>query len=504
MEQDNKRILSNSIILYIRLIFTSIIGLVVTRVILKNLGIDDFGIYSVIGGVVTLIGFINTVMLSTSNRFIAFELGKGTTGNINKIFNVCLNIHAAVALLALLLGVAIGEWYIHRYINIPDGKLIEAIWVFRFSLLGSIVSFVGVPYIGLLLAKEKFLVFCAVDILMSVCKLIISYEIVYVQTERLVVYAALMAVVTALPTILYAIYCNRKYLELIRYRFYRKWSEYKEIFGFSVWIGYGALASVAKMQGAALIINYFFGAALNSALGVAFTVNSVIVTFAGNVGKAISPQITKSYAAGNIKRTEDLVIADSKYTFFLLTIPALPILLEIDAVLKLWLTVVPPYTGIFIKLMMVDALIGALNAGVPNAIFATGNIKWYQLIINTLFLLSLPIAFVTLKMGAEPYALLYAYIGVSFVALFVRQILLYRIVKFNTKRLLIKSYLPAFLVSLSVSPTYFLLRTEIHPMLVILISICYLLVLIFLIGLTSVERKTITHAIRSKLTRQGR
>jgi len=491
MQLNNRLILSNSVILYVRLIVVSLIGLIVTRIILKNLGITDFGIYTVIGGVVSLVGFINTVMLSSSNRYIAFEIGSGSTKSIKKIFNICINIHGAIAIIAILIGEAIGEWYIRNYINLPIGKLVEALWVYRLSLLGSVISFIGVPYIGLLLAKEKFLVFCTVDILNSLCKLIISYCIAYSSSERLVTYAVLMSFVITLPTFIYFIYCRKKYIDLVRYKFYKKWVDYKEIFDFSVWVAYGALAYVGKIQGAALIINFFFGAVLNSALGIANSVNAIIVTFAGNVGKAITPQITKSYAAGNLKRTEDLVIADSKYTYFLLLIPAVPILLEIDYILNQWLIEVPPYTAIFIRLMIFDALLGALNAGVTDAIFASGKIKIYQLYINTISLLSLPIAYLLLRTGAEPYTLFYAYISVTLVCLFIRQFILYKVVKFNTKRLLINSYCPAIIVTITLLPLISLTKETIHPLFVILISILYLLIMIFLLGLNKKERNYI-------------
>lgn len=497
MEQNNKLILSNSILLYIRLIVVSIIGLFVTRIILKNLGIHDFGIYTVIGGVVTLVGFINTVMLATSNRFIAYELGVGAINRINKIFNVSLNIHGAIALLALIIGEIVGEWYINNYIKMPPDKLMEAIWVFRFSLSGSVISFIGVPFMGLLLAKEKFLVFCTVDVLISFCKLIFSFCIGYILSNRLVYYAAIMALLTALPTFIYFLYCRRAYFDLVKYRFFKKWTDYKEILNFSVWVGYGAFATVGKNQGATLIINYFFGATLNSALGIASSVNGIIMSFAGNARNAISPQITKSYAAGNAKRTEDLIIAVSKYTFFLLLIPALPIFLEVDYILSIWLVMVPPYTAIFIRLMIIDVLIGALNAGVTDAIFASGNIKWYQLIINTIFLLSLPTAYFLLKMGGEPYTLLYAYIGVSIIALFLRQFLLHLIVKLNTRRLFLHSYIPAFVVTLSLVPTFLLPKISVHPLAVIVLSILFTLFVIFFIGLNKKEKDYALSIIRS-------
>lgn len=499
MSSENRLIISNSIYLYIRLIIVSLIGLVVTRVVLKNLGVNDFGIFTVVGGVVSLIGFINTVMLSVSNRFITFEIGKGTLTSINRIFNVSFNIHVFIAVSIILIGLPVGEWYIHNYLNVPLGRLNDAIWVLRFSILGSVISFIGVPYNGLLIAKEKFLLYSIVEVTVSISKLIIAYIIGFIATQRLITYTALMAVVTALPTIIYVIYSRKCDFELVKYKFYKKWKYYKEIFSFSVWVGYGALATVGKAQGANLIINYFFGAALNAALGIANSVNGIIITFAQSVGRAISPQITKSYAAGNRQRTEDLVIAASKYTFLLLLLPALPIFLEIDFILNLWLVDVPTHTANFIRLMLIDALIRALNAGVPEAIFASGRIKWYQLIINTIFLLSLPTAFVVLKLGAKPEALLLTYIGISIIALVIRQVLLYYIVGFNTKRLLLKSYLPSILVCVSLTPLFLFPFNHIHSIGVIVIAVFYLLLSVLILGFNRQERGYILQTVHSTL-----
>jgi len=501
MDKNNKVIISNSIILFIRLIIVSLIGLFVTRLVLKNLGITDFGVFAVVGGVVSLMSFVNTVMLSVSNRFIAVELGKGTNKSINRIFNISFNIHLCIAVVIFIIGMPLGEWYIHYYLNIPPEKLIDAVWVLRFALLGSVISFVGVPYNGLLVAKEKFLLYSIVEVLVSIFKLITAYIIGFIVTQRLVTYTALMAFLTALPTIIYVIYIRKYDLELVSYKLYKKWVDYKEMFSFSIWVAYGAFASVGKAQGANLIINSFFGAALNAALGIASTVNGIIIIFASSAGRAISPQITKSYSAGNMKRTEDLVIASSKYTFLLLLMPALPIFLEIDYILNLWLLDVPKYTANFIRLMLLDALIGALNAGVPEAIFASGKIKWYQIIINTIFLFSLPISFFVLKQGANPEALLFVYIGISVFALITRQFLLYYIVHFNTKRLILNSYLPSILVLFSLFPFFFHSYIVIHSIFIMVIAVVYLILSIFIIGFNREEKREVVKVVRSVISK---
>lgn len=491
MNGENKLIIKNSSYLYIRLIVTSVVSLFTTRIILKNIGIEDYGIYTIIGGIVLLIGFINTVMLSVSNRFIAFEVGSGSISSTNRIFNTCLIIHILIAIIALFIGLPFGEWYIHNYVNISSEKIIVAIWVFRFSLIGSIVSFIGVPYNGLLIAKENFLPYTIIEIINTFLKLIIACLILIVTKDKLIVFAGLMSILTMTPTFFYFIYCKFKYTNIVKFLFNSNIFEYRIILSFSVWVGYGALAFVGKIQGANLLLNYYFGTAINASLGIANSLNAIIITFAANLSNAISPQITKTFAANELKRTEDLVIANSKYNFFLLLFPALPLFLEVEYIMNIWLFEVPPRVSIFIRLMIIDSLIGGLNSGIINAVNASGKIKWYQIIVNTTSLLSLPLAFIFLNNGYAPESLFYSYIIISIVVLFVRQIVLNYIIKFNIKRLILKSYLPAVIVALTLVPLYFMKLLNLHPVIFMFFSIIYLVTSILIFGLSKFERDSL-------------
>ena len=492
MNAENRTIVFNTFILYSRLFITSIIGLLATRYILKGLGVDDFGIYAVIGGFVSLMAFVNTIMLSATNRFIAFEVGRNLPENINRIFNASRLIHIIIAAIVLLLAFTIGRWYIIHYVNLPDGRLEDALHVFKWSVLGSAIAFVGVPYNGFLLAKEKFAVFCSTEIVVSFAKLIVALFLLRFSGNRLLFYAILMAGLTALPTFVYWVYCQLRYRELVRWDAPSNFQVYRELLSFSVWTGYGALATVGKVQGAALLINFFFGVAFNAAFGIANSVNAILVLFCSNVGKAISPQITKSYARGDLCRMEKLVIASSKYSFFLMLLPAVPLFLKTEYILGLWLGEVPSYTSIFIRLMIVDALIGTLNAGIPEAIFATGRIKAYQLIVNTLFLMSLPLAYLLLQSYPVPSVILYSYIIISVIVLFVRQFILHYIIKFNNKNLLYESYIPAIKVLILVLLSGWLISYFQPKEFVVLFGplVCTVF-FIYWVGLTNGERQTV-------------
>ena len=495
-ENTNKAILVNSLILYIRLGLVAITSLFTTRFALKALGVDDFGLFSVVGGIVSFMSIFNTVMLTTSNRFIATAIGKGNIENANKQFNINLIIHIAIAALTLLLTIPLGEWYINKFVNYP-GDLNNAIWVYRISMLGAVISFLGVPYNGLLLAKERFFVFCSTDVLSSILKMAMSYFLISHFSEKLLVYALTIAFTTAYPTLVFYIYCNSKFAEICKFQIVKDKKSYRDVLDFSMWIGYGAVATVGKNQGAALIINGFFNTVMNTALGIANSINQILLSFSHNISKSIAPQIVKNYAIGNKDRCESLVILSSKASFIVMLLVSSPFIVAPDFIFKLWLGTIPDHLILFTYLLIADALIGSINAGIPELIFATGNIKWYQIIVNTLFLLSVIVGFFVLKAGAPAHYLQVTYIFFSIIILVVRQIVLNRVVKFNNKRLLISAYLPSITIFLGFIPILFL-KNIISPLLLVTASIFYIILLGFLIGLSKNERRKVLTYVKTR------
>lgn len=496
---DNKLIVSNSLILFFRLFTISLLGLISTRLLLKNLGLSDFGVFNVVGGLVVLISIVNSIMLTTTNRFIAYEIGNGSISRINKVFNITLTIQIVSGIFILIIGIPLGEWYIKNHLNISLNEISNVLWVFRATIISSLFTYIGIPFSGLILAKENFIVLSTVEILVSICKLIAAFVISYFSGYRLIIYAVIISFFTIFPTIFFALYCKKKYYNLVKIQFNKNIFEYKEIYNFSIWVGYGALASISKIQGASIIINYFFGPILNAATGIANSVNGILVSFSGNIGKSISPQITKSYASNNLGRTEMLVILSSKFTFFFLLLSSFPVLLETDYILNIWLDEVPQYTAIFIKLMIIDALIGSLNSGVPDAVFASGKIKWYQIIINTLFLFSIPISFYLLKYNANPLIIFNVFIFISIVAVFIRQFLLHYIVHFNIKTLILHSYIPCISVTLLLIPSFFLKYLISNPLSNIIFSFLYLILCIYFVGMNKNEKKYFNTLVYSYL-----
>ncbi len=495
----NKLIFKNSIILYIRLIITSIVGLLVSRLLLQNLGVYDFGLYSVVGGIVTLMAFLNIVMVSTTYRFIAFEMGKGSDIGINKIFNISLVIHISIALLLIILAETLGRWYIFNKLNVDINRIDDAFFVFRMSILATLFNIFSIPYQGLVTAKENFLVRASIETIKSILTLILVCLLFIYDGDKLRLYSVFMACALAIYSSLFIFYCRRNYYSQVRWVFQRDKTKYKEMLQFSGWIMFGAAASVGQVQGSALIINSFFSTVLNASFGIANQVNAFLKMFAGNLGQAVVPQITKNYSGGNHARTEQLVCYTSKYCFFLLLILGLPIFLETEYLLKLWLGVVPKYTVIFTKLMIIKALLDTLGDGVVSIVQATGKIKWFQIIMSSAMLLSLPIAYVFFKNGYEPYTILVIIICIGVLNAIMRLILLKKIVNFDIEKLLRISYLRILYVSLSILPLFyihsFIESSFLRFSSFVFLSGLYILVSIYVVGIETKEREIVKNKL---------
>ena len=485
-ENTSKAVVINSLVLYGRLIVVSLCGLFATRFALQALGVRDFGIFAVVGSLISFITIINSVMVATSNRFLSVAVGKGDIPSINRQFNINLFIHIVIAIVILLLSFPVGNWYILNYVNY-EGNINNIVNVFDITILGTVFSVVGVPYNGLLMAKERFWVFCLPDMICNIIKVGLCYLLIYYFDSKLYVYTVSITLLAALPTFFYVFYCIHSWSDLVKIKWIKDKKDYKAVLSFSLWVGYGAIAHVAKAQGAALIVNAFFNTVMNAALGLANTINHLVILFSQNVAKSISPQITKSYAAGDFEKSTSLACLSSKVSFLFMLIVSSPFLLTPQYVLEIWLGKVPDYAVIFSVLMIIDALVGSLNAGIPELVFATGRIKWYQIITNTLFLLSVAVAFFVLKSGAPAYALIVTYIIFSIIVLIVRQIVLNKLTSINNWLIIKKSYIPSLLVLVLYLPLTFF-HPSLHPLLLNLLSIFYLLFLVLIFGFNNAER----------------
>ena len=487
MQENTNRIIAfNTLVLYIELAFNAIRTLLATRFALKALGVDDFGLYSVLGSIISFMSIFNTVMLSTSNRFIAVAIGKGDIQEINEQFNINLLIHIVIAILTLVIALPVGDWYIHRYVNY-SGDINLALRVFQFSILGSALSFISVPYNGLLMAKEKFWVFSSTDIVVHILKMLLAIALLYYFENKLLVYSIGMALCISLPVVVYYLYCKKVFPDIVRFNFSRNKAKYKEVFSFSGWVAYGAFATIGRSQGAALLVNNFFNTVMNTALGIANQVHSLVGTFASSLTQPIAPQITKNYASGNLDRCYSLFVFSNKLAYLSMLFISSPFLVAPDWILNIWLGTVPEFAISFIVLITIDTLVQSLNSGISNLIFASGKIALYQLVVNTLRLTALFFGYLVLKSGAPAYYLYFAYIGVSIVVFFVMQSILHKTLDFDNSILWKRSYLPSLAVTVLFVPSCFFLGF-VPPFLRILLVLIYLGVLVLFIGFSKSER----------------
>lgn len=445
---DNKKIATNSIIIFVKLFIVSLVSIISSRIVLDSLGASDYGLYNVVGGIVTLLNVFNSAMSSTTYRYIAFELGQGVDGKPNKIFNVSLAIHICFALTIIIFGSFLGLWYIDNYLNIVVGKIADAKFVFIISVVTTTLSTLLVPYQGLLVAYEKFKVTAIIEVITQLLKLGAIFFILNSFNDRLRLYSLIMLGVTLFSSLSYYGYSVRHYFEIVKLKLSKDIKLYKEMISFAFWTLFGAVANVGKTQGSAVIINLFFGTVVNAAFAVASQVEIFILTFARSLNNAAIPQITKNFSGGNSDRSIKLTSYISKYTFLLMAIVAFPVILEMEFLLNIWLKDVPKNTIEFSRLMIVGALLGCLGEGIPALVNATGRIKTYQIVVNTILLIGLPVTFILYKWGYNPitisvvYCVIFGFIG------FVKLYLLHRIVSFNLSEFFKTSYLKILLVSI--------------------------------------------------------
>lgn len=502
---NNKKIAVNSIVILIRLIVTTIVGLITARFVIQALGASDYGLYSVVGGVVALLNVLNTSMTTSTYRFIAFELGKGESGNPCRVFNTSLVIHIFLSLFIIIVGGLLGLWYINNYLNISNGNIEGAIFVFWVSIITTAFSTLTVPFQGLLVAFENFIYIAIADI---ITKVVLLGAIVLLSSKQLLhieTYSLVMLTITLIYGFSYIVYSYRHYLSIVRLKFVKEWSSYKEMLSFTVWILFGGIGNIGQVQGSVMLVNYFFGTIVNAPFALANQIKSFINSFSTTLCQAAVPQITKEYSVGNIQQSVNLTCSMSKYTFLLMLLPVFPLFLEMDFVLELWLKEVPEGTDVFTKLTLLEGLIWCLGAGIPTLINANGNIKNYQIVAYTLLILGLPISFIFYRMGYSAYVLCVVYCILTFIISFVKLYYVKKLLNVDIRIFFKKSYTRIAYVSLPLILAYFLYSpindTIIGHISGLVLSELFLLVIVYFVGLERKERELVLNYIKKYTSR---
>lgn len=396
---NNKRIAKNTIMLYIRMFISMLVGLYTSRVVLATLGVEDYGIYGVVGGVVGMMGFLNASMSGATSRFLTFELGKGDKDRLAKTFSSALIVHIAIAIIVFILAETVGLWFLCNKLNIPAERMQAAHWVYQLSILSAMFGITQVPYNAAIIAHEKMDVYAYVEILNVSLKLLIVYLLCIGNFDKLILYASLMLAVSILIMMVYRIYAIRQFPEA---HFHWIWDKtyLRPLLSFSGWDLYGNACVIARQQGTNFLINIFYGVVYNAASGIATTVQGTISGLAFNIILAFRPQIIKQYAKGNVEDMSKLVGNAVCFTTILFGCMSIPLILETHYIMKAWLGVIPEKSEIFCQILLIASFLGLLNNIWNTCIHATGKIKEISIFSGTFFLISLPIIYVVFQFKA--------------------------------------------------------------------------------------------------------
>lgn len=430
---NNQRIAKNTIFLYIRTLVVMLITLYTSRVILQSLGVEDYGIYNVVGGIITMFAFISSTLSTASQRYITFELGKGTEGNMSKIFSICLLLHLGLAIIIAIIAEPIGLWFIYNKLLIPAPRLTAAFWVFQFTILSMVFLFMSVPFNALIVAHERMNAFAAISIVDAAMRLTVAYVVMYCLSDKLIVYAILMFIAQLAVQACYMIYSYRNFTEA-HYKYHWDKALVKEMGMFASWSIFGNLAYVTYTQGLNLLLGTFFLPVVNAARGIAVQVQSAVNNFVTSFQTAINPQITKNYASGDLQEMINLVFRSSRFSFYLLMIMTIPIILESEMLLRLWLNTVPDYTVTFLRIILITTWINSIANPLIISVKATGNVRKYESTVGALMLLILPISYVFLKLGFPPVTVFIVHLCMECVAMICRIMITRSLIHFSLRQ----------------------------------------------------------------------
>lgn len=502
---NNKRIAKNTLLLYFRMLFMMVVSLYTSRVILNALGVEDFGIYNVVGGVVAMFSVISGSLSAAISRFITYELGKGDQCKLNRIFSASVTIQLLLSLIIVVLIESVGVWFLNAKMTIPADRMTAANWVLQFSIITFVINLISVPYNAAIIAHEKMSAFAYISILEAIGKLTIAFLIIWSPFDKLIYYAILMCIVALIVRFAYGHYCTKHFSECT-YHF--RWDKdiLKQMFGFAGWNFIGAAASILRDQGGNIVINLFCGPSVNAARGIAVQVNTAITGFVQNFMTALNPQITKSYASGNKEYMMTLIFQGARFSFYLLLLLSLPILINTHYILVIWLKLVPEHAVIFVQLILIFALHESLASPLITAMLATGNIKKYQIIAGGLNFLNLPTSYIFLRLGASPEIVFIIAIFFSVTVQIARLLLLRDMIQLDLFGYLKHVYINVIIVTIIsvVAPLLFKMFTT-GNLISLIISLLFTLIwtsfVIVLIGCKKEERTFIKNKLILVLTK---
>lgn len=477
-----------------------VVSLYTSRVVLATLGVTDFGIYGVVGGIVSMFSFINGAMATGTQRYLSYELGRGDKEQLRKVFSMSINIHLLLALIILLLSETIGLWFFYEKLIVPTDRLTATFWVYQFSILTTLVMVLSVPYNAVIIAHERMSAFAYISIFEAVAKLLVVYLLLLSSWDRLIYYAFLILLVQLFVRLIYGFYCKKHFLES-KYHWTHDKQLFREMLGFAGWNFWGNCAGMALTQGLNLLLNMFFGPIVNAARTVSVQVNAAVSSFYISFQTALNPQITKSYASGNLEYMHNLIFKSSKFTYILLFIISLPVFLKTEYILTLWLKNVPMYSADFLRLMIGITVIDAIANPFMTAAAATGKIKKYQTIVGLTLLSVVPFSYLTLKCGGQPQFVFVVHLLVCIIAFIIRILVVRPLICFPVRKYITQVISPILIFTLFaiLLPGYYCFyscqENFISLISTVLISIVSTIVFAYIFLLDKPEKKIISQKL---------
>lgn len=489
---NTKRIFLNTIVLYVRMFITMVITLYSSRIVLQALGVEDYGIFNVVGGIVALLTFLKSSLASSSQRFISYELGRKDEYQLKKVFGTCVTSHLLMTLIILVIAESIGLWFLNVKMNIPEERMIAANWVYQFAVGSLLLSMISVPYNADIISHEKMTYFAVVGIIEAVLKLLFAFALLFFKADSLIIYAFLTFFLNLLVFFSYTLYCRLKFQEAKRIFCFER-EQFKRVFSFSGWTILGQSAVVAANYGTGILVNMFHTVAANAAMGIAQQVNGALTGLTSNFQTAFQPQLTKSYASKDYEYLNSLISYTSKISFFLLFVVTYPILLNINIVLNTWLTVVPEYATTFCVLFIIASLLNALGTALWTSIFATGSIKSYQITSSLIFFSDVIFVYIAFYYGCAPTACMVIKAFINLVILFVRVYFAkLKVTGFSAssylKNTIFSSFIATIIIMLCTIPFFMLADTSFGVFFATMWSIIASIFIMYLVGLNKREK----------------
>lgn len=499
------KIAKNTLLLYFRMFIIMGIQLYTSSVVLNTLGVVDYGLYNVVGGIVTMLAFINGALITSTQRYITYELGTGNFERLQQVFTTCVQIHFLMNIVIVFLAETIGLWFLYEKMVIPDDRFMAAFWVYQLSIVTMVIKVLSIPYNSAIIAHEKMSVFAYISIFEAVAKLAVVYLLKIGDFDKLILYAILTALVQLIVRIMYSVYCTIHFAEtkLIKYFNPRLIKEIGLFTGWNIW---GSLSASLSTQGVNLLLNVFFGPAVNAARGVAVQVEHAIAQFSTSFLMAVNPQITKRYAQNKISSMHNLIFRASKLTFYLMLIISLPFFFETDFILKVWLRNVPDYSTIFLRLLLFSLIIESVAKPLMTAASATGRVKVYQSVVGGTMLLIIPVAYIALKLGCDPASVYIVQLVITIIAFIVRLIIVKPLIMMSIKTYfhhVILNCLIVLVVSLIIP---FVLKqyfdnSVLHSLIMCAVCVISTALSVWFVGMDKKDRLFVVEKIKSRIGR---